>query len=233
MTDPAALRMARLHLRTGLPTLARVELETLADAEALDAAALVDLAEARWRGGDVAAAGEAAQAHLDQGGDRLLAQVVAVEALSAAGRHRDARRLAQQVLGRADVDGPALEAVFAGHVPSSAWPTPASAAQPTADEGPSLDAVDAAADALTRGDLLGASVQLALLLRDDPTMAPAILSVAELGLGAAGTVGPAAAGLYLVRGDALQLLGRPGEASAAFQSSRRAMAVAAPREDST
>ena len=115
-------RMAHLHLRTGLPALARVELETLAGHGELGAPALADLAEARWRGGDLSGAAEAARAHLDQGGDQVLAEVVIIESLAAAGDHRDARRLAQRVLARADVDGATLDRVFAGHPRSSAWP---------------------------------------------------------------------------------------------------------------
>ncbi|MDQ2965800.1 MAG: hypothetical protein M3R57_08135, partial [Chloroflexota bacterium] len=50
---PTALRMARLHLRTGLLALARVELETLAGEGTLDDEALLDLAEVRWRTDDL------------------------------------------------------------------------------------------------------------------------------------------------------------------------------------
>ena len=107
----------------------RVELETLAGRGDLSGPALADLAEARWRGGDLSAAAEAAQAHLDQGGDEVLAEVVVVEALAAAGRQRDARRLALRVLARPDVDEAAVEAVFAGHPRSAAWPQRAEAAE--------------------------------------------------------------------------------------------------------
>src|SRR6476661_3109975 len=54
------LVLARLHLRLGSLALARAELETLAGQDALDEDGLVDLAEARWRTGDIAGAGEAA-----------------------------------------------------------------------------------------------------------------------------------------------------------------------------
>ena len=46
-------RLARLHLRTGMLALARAELETLAARGELDSTALADLAEARWRSGDL------------------------------------------------------------------------------------------------------------------------------------------------------------------------------------
>ena len=54
--DPDLI-LARLHLRLGSLALARAELETLAGRDALDADGLVDLAEARWRTGDIAGAG--------------------------------------------------------------------------------------------------------------------------------------------------------------------------------
>jgi hypothetical protein len=240
------LRLAHLHLRTGLPSLARVELETLAGRGDLSSPALADLAEARWRGGDLSAAGEAAQAHLDQGGDEVLAEVVVVEALAAAGRHRDARRLALRILARPDVDEAAVEGVFAGHPRSAAWPeraeptsapgtspsaaAPTRAARPAA--GPTED-IAAAEAAVGRGDALGAAGLLAVALREEPALAAMILSLAERALAVAGRTGPAAATLQLVRGDALRLLGRATEASAAFQGSRRALVDAAPREEPT
>lgn len=251
-------RMAHLHLRTGLPALARVELETLAGRGELGAPALADLAEARWRGGDLSGAAEAARAHLDQGGDEVLAEVVVIEALVAAGDHRDARRLAQRVLSRADVDAATLDLVFAGHPRSSAWSSTSVAVTPPAavaapDPAPMAvapapavarvrnapttsrpgDDVAAAELALGRGDALGAAGLLGVVLREEPALAAMVLSLAERGLAVTGHVGPAAAALQLVRGDALRLLGRASEASAAFQGSRRALADAAPREETT
>ena len=241
-------RMAHLHLRTGLPALARVELETLAGRGELGAPAWADLAEARWRGGDLSGAAEAARAHLDHGGDQVLAEVVIVEALAAAGDHRDARRLAQRVLARADVDEADLGRVFAGHPRSSAWPgrhegvsapavySPAAAPRTTRDAPIAVrpsDDLAAAGTALDRGDALAAAGLLGVVLREEPALAAMTLSVAERGLAATGPTGPAAAALQLVRGDALRLLGRAGEASAAFQGSRRALLDAAPREETT
>lgn len=242
--------MAHLHLRTGLPALARVELETLAGRGELGAPALADLAEARWRGGDLSGAAEAARAHLDQGGDEVLAEVVVIEALVAAGDHRDARRLAQRVLSRADVDAATLDLVFAGHPRSSAWSSTSVAVTPPAAvatralaavarvrNAPTTsrpgDDVAAAEVALGRGDALGAAGLLGVVLREEPALAAMVLSLAERGLAVTGPVGPAAAALQLVRGDALRLLGRASEASAAFQGSRRALADAAPREETT
>ena len=113
-------RLARLHLRGALIALARAELETMAGQGTLDLDALADLAEARWRSGDLLGAGEAAQAHLARGGDELIALVVAVEALTAQGRTIDARRLATEAMSRS---GGNLDALFAGQPRAHVWPT--------------------------------------------------------------------------------------------------------------
>jgi hypothetical protein len=65
MTDLAGERdidlvVARLHVRLGSLQLARAELEEMAGKGTLDDEGLLDLAEARWRTGDLAGAGEAA-----------------------------------------------------------------------------------------------------------------------------------------------------------------------------
>jgi hypothetical protein len=117
-------RLARIHLKGGLIALARAELETMAGQVSLDLEALADLAEARWRSGDLLGAGEAAQAHLARGGDELIAMVVAVEALTAQGRTIDARRLAGQVIERADGD---LDPIFAGQPRAQLWSRPSEA----------------------------------------------------------------------------------------------------------
>jgi hypothetical protein len=117
-------RLARIHLKGGLIALARAELETMAGQISLDLEALADLAEARWRSGDLLGAGEAAQAHLARGGDELMAMVVAVEALTAQGRTIDARRLAAQVIERSDGD---LDPIFAGQPRAQLWSRPSEA----------------------------------------------------------------------------------------------------------
>ena len=116
----ADLAFARLHLRMGLLALARAELEALAARDALDDEAMVDLAEARWRTDDLAAAGDAARAHLDSGGHQLVAYVVAAEAVAAAGRPAEARRLVGRALELSDQP---LDGVFAGMPRSVIWPT--------------------------------------------------------------------------------------------------------------
>ncbi|HXQ95486.1 MAG TPA: hypothetical protein VN800_01050, partial [Candidatus Acidoferrales bacterium] len=93
-------RLAHVHLALGMFGLARAELETLAGRGWLDVPALADLAEVRWRTGDLVGAGEAADAHLQAGGEELVALCVAAEAAAAAGRAADARNLAARVLAR-------------------------------------------------------------------------------------------------------------------------------------
>ena len=81
MSDPSAtttqrspdLVLARLHLRLGSLSLARAELETLAGKDMLDAEGVVDLAEARWRTGDITGAGEAAALVIDDDEGPVLA----------------------------------------------------------------------------------------------------------------------------------------------------------------
>ena len=124
--DPDA-RLARVHLRMGQLGLARAELEAMAGAAQLDDQALVDLAEVRWRTGDLSGAGEAATAYLDsvaEGADAgrpdsLVALVIAAESTAAAGRPGEARRLAGRVLDHA---GASLDRVFAGMPRSTIWP---------------------------------------------------------------------------------------------------------------
>lgn len=119
----ADLLLAHVHLRLGSLALARAELETLAGRDALDVAGLVDLAEARWRTGDVAGAGEAAAAALGQDpGGPIVALVVAAEAALSRGRPSEARRYAMQVL---DLTGGAIDPVFAGMPRGPVWPADA------------------------------------------------------------------------------------------------------------
>ena len=83
---PVALRLAGLHVRMGSLALARAELESLAGRGMLDEPALLDLAEVRWRTGDLAGAGEAANALLARDREDPLALVIAAESVSALGR---------------------------------------------------------------------------------------------------------------------------------------------------
>jgi hypothetical protein len=115
----ADLVVARLHLRLGSLSLARAELEALAGRDALDEEGIVDLAEVRWRTGDLAGAGEAAVARLEHAPDDVIALVIAAEVQADLGRPSEARRLANRALTRSDVP---IDVIFAGMPRSSVWP---------------------------------------------------------------------------------------------------------------
>jgi hypothetical protein len=278
-TERAAdLVLARLHLRLGSLSLARAELETLAGRDLLDAEGVVDLAEVRWRTGDIAGAGEAAELVIDDDEGPVLALIVAAEAAAARGRPTEARRLAAKALAAADGS---IDAIFAGMPRSPAWPpdpaapppapttmfdsapakagrgapsgrrrprrepavaTPASTESEDASDGgvgaglwdedlaaeaeaqaeaqakvdaelpTGEEALEGGRAALEAGDVVGAAVRLALVLRIAPALAPAILDV----------VGdrhdPA---LALVRGDAYRAVGRELEARQAYADAAR------------
>jgi hypothetical protein len=113
------LALARIHLRLGSLSLARAELEALAGQDALDVDGLLDLAEARWRTGDLPGAGDAAQAFLASGGASAVGYLIAAEAVAAVGRPGEARRLAAEAIRRTDTT---LDAIFAGMPRSLIWP---------------------------------------------------------------------------------------------------------------
>jgi outer membrane biosynthesis protein TonB len=119
--DPALqIRLARIHLKTGSLTLARAELETLAGRHQLDTDAHLDLAESRWRTGDLQGAGEAAAAYLAAGGQEALGFLIAAEAAAMSNQHAEARRLVEQATERHLSE---LEPVFAGIKRFAAWGT--------------------------------------------------------------------------------------------------------------
>lgn len=115
----ADLVLARLHLRLGSLGLARAELETMAGRNALDEEGIRDLAEIRWRTGDLAGAGDAATAFLESQPDDVLALVIAAEVQSQLGRPGEARRLAGRALAASP--GP-IDSLFAGMPRSAVWP---------------------------------------------------------------------------------------------------------------
>jgi hypothetical protein len=129
----ADARLARLHLRGGMIAMARAELEHMAGAGTLDREALVDLAEARWRSGDLDGAAEAAEAHLAAGGNEPIAHVVAAEALDRRGHIIDARGHSALLVERL---GRGVERLFAGESRSSAWPTEAPGAMDSSATAP-------------------------------------------------------------------------------------------------
>jgi hypothetical protein len=252
-TSPAdravALRLARLHLRLGSLGLARAELEACAGSGELDEAALLDLAEVRWRTGDLPGAGEAAAAAIAPGDASGLALVIAAEAAAAAARPAEARRLAGQALEKTKLP---LDRIFAGMPQSSIWPHDAaglavpavpdtlaaetpSAAPASAASGPVAEdrgaplpagggrqasridvpsALREASDDLDAGRVERASTRLALVLRLAPQAADRVFDL---------VAAQGSAALALVRGDALRLLGRDGDASRAYTEAASAL----------
>lgn len=266
------LVLARLHLRLGSFTLARAELETLAGRDQLDVDGVVDLAEVRWRTGDIAGAGEAAALVLDDEAGPVLALIVAAEAAAARGRPTEARRLAAKAMVAANGS---IDAIFAGMPRSPAWPPDpaapppapttmfdaprgsatrgaqasrrkparhreiveppttetspdaglwdedlAAAAEAEAEAQAQIDAtlptgeeaLETGRTALEAGDVVTATVQLALVLRVAPALAPAVLDLIG---------GRDQPGLAFVRGDAYRLVGRELEARRAFADAAR------------
>jgi tetratricopeptide (TPR) repeat protein len=128
-TRTAELVLAHAHLRLGSLALARVELETMAGLGLLDTRGLVDLAEVRWRTGDLLGAGEAATAALRDDEDLPIALLVAAEAAAALGRPTEARRLATRAMS---IVPDAIDAIFAGMPRSGVWPADAAEPPPTA-----------------------------------------------------------------------------------------------------
>ena len=274
------LVLARLHLRLGSLSLARAELETLAGKDMLDAEGVIDLAEARWRTGDITGAGEAAALVIDDEDGPVLALVVAAEAAAARGRPTEARRLAAKALAAANGS---IDAIFAGMPRSPAWPPDPAAPPPSpttmfdqphpgrgaggrgeraprverpspavadpaaaaagsddaADGGAGLwdehlaaaaeaeaetqaaidaslptgeEALDVGREALESSDIGGAALQLALVLRIAPALAPAVLDL----------IGERhEPGLAFVRGDAYRLVGRELDARRAYADAAR------------
>ncbi len=277
------LRLARLHLRTGAFGLARAELETAAGSGDLDDEALLDLAEIRWRTGDLGGAGDAADAYLAAGGGEALGYVIASEATAALGRPGEARRLARRALERAEQP---LDSLFAGISRSGVWPHDPAApaepvgtlfapgagatvsrawtppAQPSSEQsspGPGLESaspisppgdgffgahepglwdehpevhqpavaalpeaaseVAVARAALGAGQDAAAALHLALALRVDPSLAPAVLELAADRPGLA---------FDLLRGDAHRLSGDETEARRAYAAAAAALPAAEP-----
>ncbi len=248
-------RLATLHLRTGSLSLARAELETMAGDGILDDEALIDLAEVRWRTGDLPGAGEAADAYLEAGHETTLGLVIAAEAQAALGRPIEARRLADRAIQRADRS---LDGVFAGLPRSSIWPRVAGTeplAQPdaTGPAGPATgrrepasgsvpptplaEAADAAPPVAAPGHVPDGS--RALRAAEEALAANDQLSAAvqlALALRASPALAPAVLDLArgqegpafdVIRGDAFRLVGREGEARRSFA----AAAAAGPADD--
>ena len=120
----ADLVLARIHLRMGSLGLARAELEGLAGRNGLDEEGIRDLAEARWRTGDLPGAGEAASAFLEASPDDVLCLVISAELQATLGRPGEARRLAGRALTKSNEP---VDSIFAGMPRSPIWPIDPSA----------------------------------------------------------------------------------------------------------
>ena len=117
----ADARLARVHLRGGLLPLARAALEQMAGAGTLDREAFADLAEVRWRSGDLEGAAEAGHAHLGTGGDEPIVHLILAEEHARRGLMSEAQGHAAAAYVRI---GPAVELFFAGERRSGIWPPP-------------------------------------------------------------------------------------------------------------
>jgi hypothetical protein len=115
----ADLVLARIHLRLGSMGLARAELESLAGRNGLDDEGIRDLAEVRWRTGDLAGAGEAAAMYLESSPDDALCLVISAELQASLGRPGEARRLAGRALTKSHEP---VDRIFAGMPRSPIWP---------------------------------------------------------------------------------------------------------------
>jgi hypothetical protein len=91
----------------------------MAGAGTLDREAFADLAEVRWRNGDLEGAAEAGHAHLGTGGDEPLVHLVLAEGHARQGRLAEAQGHAAAVYVRV---GPAIDLFFAGEGRAPVWP---------------------------------------------------------------------------------------------------------------
>lgn len=221
----ADLVLARLHLRLGSLGLARAELESMAGRNSLDDQGIRDLAEVRWRTGDLAGAGDAAAAYLEGEPEDVLALVIAAEMQSHLGRPGEARRLAGRALAASEG---LLDAIFAGMPRSSIWPVntggplepagtlfsdlgalPPDWSVETSDSEVDASAADSEVDALAApSELVGPGLWDA----DHATVAPALPDSAEL----------------LARARAALEADRPGQAAAGLALAMRAAPSLAP-----
>ena len=114
-------RLARLHLRGGMLMLARATLEGMAGDGSLDRDAMADLAEVRWRSGDLEGAADAARAHQASGGNEPLAALIIAEDLARSGQEPEANPVAGSLYERV---GGAVDVLFAQEPRSDIWPPP-------------------------------------------------------------------------------------------------------------
>ncbi len=105
----------------------------MAGAGTLDRDAMADLAEVRWRGGDLPGAADAARAHQASGGKEPLAALIIAEELARTGAEEDARRESQAV---ADRVGGAIDILFAMEPRDDIWPPADAGWMPTVADAP-------------------------------------------------------------------------------------------------
>lgn len=91
----------------------------MAGAGTLDREALADLAEVRWRSGDLEGAVEAARAHQASGGGEPMAHLILAEDLHQRGHEHDAHQHAAVVIAQV---GAAIDMLFAGEPRGDLWP---------------------------------------------------------------------------------------------------------------
>ncbi len=131
-------------MRSGTYALARSELEALAGADRLDPDAVIDLAEVRWRTGDLAGAAEAAAAWLEEGESAgaplVLAHVICAEAAADRGRAGEAEAHVEAAAAGLG-DRATLDAILAGIAARAAWPWQAEAVRdaPVLEEPPAVE----------------------------------------------------------------------------------------------
>ncbi len=244
------LRLAAIHVRLGSLLLARAELESLASRDALPADGLADLAELRWRSGDIERAGEAAAAHLAAGGNHPIARIVLAESDAAAGRTVEAGNHVQTLR---DLPAAELEALFAGMPQRAPWQMPSPAAQPEGDEPIAVESADQAPTPVPRGSTRPSRPDASATRAPEalPRVAEDLLAraVDDLGSGdparrsrgldrltLALRLDPRRApevvdllqrrrepGAHLIRGDSLRIMGRALDAEAAYLAAAAAL----------
>ncbi|MEO8469228.1 MAG: hypothetical protein ABI573_06125 [Chloroflexota bacterium] len=113
-------QLARIHLRVGSLQLARAELEALVAVGSISTAGLADLAETRWRGGDLEAAAVAAADHQAAGGLEPVALVILAEWAAVDGRPDEAEK---HVTALVSLTEASLSALYAGMPRRANWPS--------------------------------------------------------------------------------------------------------------
>jgi hypothetical protein len=212
----ADLVLARIHLRMGSLGLARAELEGLAGRNGLDDEGIRDLAEVRWRTGDLPGAGEAADAYLESRPDDVLCLVIAAELHASLGRPGEARKLAGRALTKSNEP---VDRIFAGMPRSPIWPIdPGAEVEPIGTLFTDLPALAWPEIGLPTERPTEASAD------DEPPATPAVPEgpgLWDAHGGALAAVLPSAAEL-LARSRAAVEAGRPGQAAAGLALALRA-----------